>query len=353
MNDSSLSNEKSFWEIECPEIIGESDAIKSVEEKIKKVADKNVTVLIRGESGTGKELVARNIHCKSQRKEENFVHVNCAALPSELLESELFGYRKGAFTGATYNKLGRFEKANRGIFFLDEIGALSHSLQAKILQILEDKKMSRLGGINDIPIDVRIIAATNSNLEEKITKGDFRTDLYYRLNVISIEVPPLRDRKDDIPALTNHFMDKFCDELGKKDCIQIDDSVKEHFQKYDWPGNVRELENIIKGIIALQKTDFVYADLKLGKPADKEEECLDAKSRNLFQIWDDRKIKEMINDRRDINLKTIRGYYIADVERQAICKALELTQWNRKSAAQLLRVSYKTLLNRIDEYNIV
>ena len=326
--------------------------IKSVKEKIKRLSDKNVTVLIRGESGTGKELVARNIHCNSRRKEENFVHVNCAALPSELLESELFGYRRGAFTGATYNKLGRFEKANRGTFFLDEIGALSHSLQAKILQILEDKKMSRLGGVNDIPVDVRIIAATNSNLEEKILKGDFRTDLYYRLNVISIEVPPLRERKEDIPVLTQHFMNKFCDGL-RKDCIQIDDSVKEHFQKYDWPGNVRELENIMKGIIALQNTDIVYADLTLGNVADNEEEYLDAKSRNLFQIWDDSRINELINNRRDICLKTIRGHYIADVERQAICKALELTQWNRKSAAQLLRVSYKTLLNRIEEYNIV
>ena len=352
MNDALLSKENSPEEIECPEIIGNSDAIKFVKEKIKRVSNKNVTVLIRGESGTGKELVARNIHCSSQRKEENLVHVNCAALPSELLESELFGYRRGAFTGATYNKLGRFEKANRGTFFLDEIGALSHSLQAKILQILEDKQMSRLGGVNDIPVDVRIIAATNSNLEEKISKGDFRTDLYYRLNVISIEVPPLRDRKEDIPALTKYFMDKFCDELGK-DCVKIDASVNKHFQKYDWPGNVRELENIIKGIIALQKTDIVYADLKMGNAADNKEEYLDEKGRNLFQIWDDRRINELINHRRDISLKTIRGHYIAEVERQAIYKALEITQWNRKSAAQLLQVSYKTLLNRIEEYNIV
>jgi len=352
MNDSLLSKEKSFYEIECPEIVGESKAIQSIKKKIQQVCDKNVTVLILGESGTGKELVARNIHCKSKRKEENFIHVNCATLPNELLESELFGYQKGAFTGATYNKLGRFEKANRGTFFLDEIGALSHSLQAKILQILEDKKMSKLGSINDIPINVRILAATNANLEEKITKGSFRTDLYYRLNVISIEVPPLRERKEDIVPLTKHFMGKFCNEL-KKDRIHFDVSVKEHLQKYDWPGNVRELENIIKGVIALQKTDMVYTDLKLGKVVDKEKEGLVAKSRNLFQIWDDRKIKEQINGRSDISLKTIRGQYIADVERRVICKALELTQWNRKSAAQLLRVSYKTLLNRIEEYNIL
>ncbi len=230
MNKSLQAKEKSIREIRCPEIVGESNAIKSIKEKIKKVADKNVTVLIRGESGTGKELVARNIHFLSERNEENFVHVNCAALPNELLESELFGYRKGAFTGAVYNKLGRLEKANRGTFFLDEIGALGHSLQAKILQILEDKKLSRLGSINDIPIDIRIIAATNSNLEGRIVKKDFRSDLYYRLNVITIEVPPLRERKDDIILLTNYFMDKYCNEL-EKDHINIDDSIKEHFQK--------------------------------------------------------------------------------------------------------------------------
>ena len=352
MNDSLLSKEQMISKTECPEIVGESEAIKSVKEKIKRVSDKNVTVLILGESGTGKDLVARNIHCKSQRKEENFVHVNCAALPGELVESELFGYQKGAFTGAQYDKQGRVERANRGTFFLDEIGALSYSLQAKILQILEDKEMSKLGGVDTTLIDVRIIAATNSNLEEKITKGEFRSDLFYRLNVISIEAPPLRKRKEDIALLTNHFMDKFCNELGKEP-VRLDDSVKEHFQKYDWPGNVRELENIIKGIIVLQKIDIVYSDLKLGKVADKEEEGVEAESRNLFQIWDDRKINTMINDRGDISLKAIRGKYIADVERQAICKALELTQWNRKGAAQLLRVSYKTFLNRMKEYNVV
>jgi transcriptional regulator with PAS, ATPase and Fis domain len=352
MKKSLLTKEKSIREIECPEIVGESNAIKSIKEKIKKVADKNVTVLIRGESGAGKELVARNIHFLSKRNEENFVHVDCAALPNELLESELFGYRKGAFTGAVYNKLGRLEKANRGTFFLDEIGALSHSLQAKILQILEDKKLSKLGSINDIPIDIRIIAATNSNLEERIVKKDFRSDLYYRLNVISIEVPPLRERKDDIILLTNYFMDKFCNEL-EKDRIHIDDSIKEHFQKYDWPGNVRELENIIKGIIALQKTDIAFTDLKLREVSDKEGECLESKGRNLYQIWDDGEIKEWINDRRDISLKTLRRQYIAEVERQAIYQALELTQWNRKSAAKLLRVSYKTLLTRVEEFNLM
>jgi len=351
MNEFFLSKKQSFLDTGYPVIIGESKAVDLVKEKIEKVGDKNVTVLIRGESGTGKELVARSLHLRSKRKDENFVYVNCAALPDELLESELFGYTKGAFTGASHDKPGRFEKANRGTIFLDEIGSLSLSLQAKILQVLEDQKLSRLGSVNETPIDVRIIAATNSNLEERIVKGAFRSDLYYRLNIISIIVPPLRERKEDIFPLMNYFMDKFCNEL-KKDPIHIDDSVKEHFQKYHWPGNVRELENIIKGIIALQKTDIVYNDLKLGRMTDEEEEDLGAKSSDLFQIWDDRKIKQLTNGNREICLKTIRRQYIAEVERGAILRALESTRWNRKNAAELLQVSYKTLLNRIKEFDL-
>jgi len=346
------SSKKPFWNAEYPVIVGESEAIRSVKERIEKVSDKNVTVLIRGESGTGKELVARAIHLGSKRKEQGFVLVNCAALPSELLESELFGYTKGAFTGATHDKPGKFEMAHRGTIFLDEIGSLSLPLQAKILQVLEDHKVSRLGSVDETPIDVRIIAATNSNLEEGIVKGTFRTDLYYRLNVISIEVPLLRERKEDILLLTGYFMDKYSNEL-KKDRLHIDDSLKEHFQKYHWPGNVREVENIIKGIIALQKTDMAYTDLKLREETDKDEEDLRSKSGDFYEIWDDRKIKQLIKDNGNVCLRTIRGQYVAEVEKRAICKALELTHWNRKSAAELLQVSYKTLLNRIEEFKLM
>ena len=295
-------------------IVGESNAINSVKENIEKVSDKNVTVLIRGESGTGKESVARSIHFRSKRNGENFVQVNCAALPSGLLESELFGYSKGAFTGASYNRAGKFERANRGTIFLDEIGALNLSLQSKVLQILEDQKLSRLGSIKETPINVRIIAATNSNLEDKISEATFRSDLYYRLNVISIVVPPLRERKEDIFPLTDYFMDKYCNEL-KKDRIHLDDSIKEHFQRYHWPGNVRQLENIIKKIIALQKTDTVYTDLKLGEVTDNEGEGLGSESSSLYQMWDDRKIDQLIKGKRDICLKTIRGHYTAEVEK--------------------------------------
>ena len=334
-----------------PVMIGESAAMNSIREDIAKVSDKQVTVLIRGESGTGKELVARAIHLGSKRREESFVHVNCAALPSELLESELFGYSKGAFTGATYNKAGRFEKAHKGTIFLDEIGSLSVPLQAKILQVLEDGRISRLGSIKETPVDVRIIAATNSNLEESIVQGTFRNDLFYRLNVIAIRVPSLRERKEDIGLLTEYFMQKYCNELGKKP-LHIDKGIEGYFQRYHWPGNVRELENIIKGMIALQKKDIVYSELKLEEDAFVEEKGVGSRITVLAQVWDDRKIKQMLRGKKDIPLKTITGQYVAEVEGKAIYQALELTRWNRKKAAELLQVSYKTLLNRIDEFDL-
>jgi two-component system response regulator AtoC len=334
-----------------PEIVGESAAIESVKEQIAKVSDKNVTVLILGESGTGKELVARAIHFGSRRREESFVHVNCAALPSELLESELFGYTKGAFTGATYNKAGRFERANRGTIFLDEIGSLSVPLQAKILQVLEDETISRLGSVRETPIDVRIVAATNSHLEAKILEGTFRSDLFYRLNVISIVVPPLRERKEDIDLLVDYFMEKYCIELGKK-CVPIGKDIRDYFQRYPWPGNIRELENIIRGIIALQKTDVVYGELKLAEGTGAQGEELRSRVTTLSQVWDERKIKQLIKGKKDIPLKAITKQYVAEVEREAIYKALDRTRWNRKKAAELLQISYKTLLNRIDEFDL-
>ena len=334
-----------------PDIIGESAAIESVKEKIAKVTDKNVTVLIRGESGTGKELVAQAIHFGSKRREESFVHVNCAALPGELLESELFGYTKGAFTGATYNKAGRFERANKGTIFLDEIDSLSVPLQAKILQVLEDEMISRLGSVRETPIDVRILAATNSNLEEKIAQGAFRSDLFYRLNVISIVAPTLRERKEDIDLLVDYFMEKYCIELGKKR-VPMGKDIRDHFQRYLWPGNIRELENIIKGIIALQKTDIVYSELKLVEGAGAQGEELRSRVTILSQAWDERKIKQLIKGKKDIPLKAITKQYVAEVEKEAIFKALDHTRWNRKKAAELLQISYKTLLNRIDEFDL-
>ncbi|MFW6148156.1 MAG: sigma-54 interaction domain-containing protein [Thermodesulfobacteriota bacterium] len=336
---------------EYPIIIGESGAIKAVREKIQKVSDKKVTVLILGESGTGKELVARAIHLGSKRSLEAFIQVNCAAIPNELLESELLGFTKGAFTGATHNRQGKFEMANKGTILLDEIGALSLPLQSKILQVLEDNTVSRLGSVEETPIDVRILAATNSNLEEEIAHGTFRSDLYYRLNVISITLPPLRERKEDIDPLINYFMDKYCREL-QKDSVHITDDQKEHINQYHWPGNVRELENMIKGVVALQKADLIH-DLKYEEPLSKNDQPASPQVRYHFQGWDDRKIEQLMKESGVSSLKIIRSQYVAEVEKRAIKQALEMTHWNRKKAAALLKVSYKTLLNRIEEFKLV
>jgi transcriptional regulator with PAS, ATPase and Fis domain len=348
---SAPQSQEAPYTTEYPDIIGESDAIKSVREKIQKVSDKKVTVLILGESGTGKELVAKAIHLGSKRSEQSFVQVNCAAIPNELLESELFGFTKGAFTGATHNRSGKFENANNGTILLDEIGALSLPLQSKILQVLEDNKVSRLGSVEETPIDVRILAATNSNLNEEIVKGTFRSDLYYRLNVISITLPPLRERKDDVDLLTDYFMDKYCMEL-KKDPVHIDEAQKEHIRQYHWPGNVRELENTVKGIVALQKTDIING-LNLEAMPNREMENLSPRGSYPFQRWDDRKIEQLMKESGVSSLKIIRGQYVAEIEKRAIKQALELTHWNRKKAAELLKVSYKTILNRIEEFKLV
>jgi len=342
---------ESLYPPEYPVIVGESEAVKSVKEKIKKVSDKKVTVLILGESGTGKELVARAIHLGSKRSRQSFIQVNCAAIPNELLESELLGFTKGAFTGASHNRQGKFEMANKGTILLDEIAALNLPLQSKILQVLEDNTVARLGSVEETPIDVRILAATNSNLEEEIAHGTFRSDLYYRLNVISITLPPLRERKEDIDLLIDYFMDKYCREL-QKDPVPIDEHQKGHMQEYHWPGNVRELENMMKGIIALQKADMIN-DLKSEGPINRREQQAGPQGSYPFQRWDDRKIEQLMKESGVTSLKTIRGQYVAEVEKRAIKQALELTRWNRKKAAALLKVSYKTLLNRIDEFKLV
>jgi transcriptional regulator with PAS, ATPase and Fis domain len=348
----SISRSNEYLEsAEYPVIIGESNAIKSVREKIRKVSDKKVTVLILGESGTGKELVARAIHLGSQRSEQSFIQVNCAAIPNELLESELFGFSKGAFTGATHDKQGKFEMANKGTILLDEISTLSLPLQAKILQALEDNTVSRLGSVQETPIDVRVLAATNSNLEDEIIKGTFKTDLYYRINVIAITLPPLRERKEDIDLLTDYFMDKYCKDL-KKDPVPIDEAQKTHLRRYHWPGNVRELENTVKGVVALQRVDIING-LKLEDIHNLRAQSVSPHGSYPFQGWDEHKIEQLMEANGVTSLKVIRGHYIAEVEKRVIQQALESTHWNRKKAAALLRVSYKTLLNRIEEFKLV
>lgn len=237
-------------------IIGESEPIKNVFQLINAISDSNINVLVRGESGTGKELVAKAIHYRSSRSDKPFIAINCAALPETLLQSELFGHEKGAFTNAYAQKRGKLEMADGGTVFLDEIGDMDLSIQAKVLRVLQEKEFNRIGSNEDIKVDIRIIAATNRNLEEAIQKKEFREDLYYRLNVITIKMPPLRERKDDIPLLVDHFLKKYSKE-HQKPAPTLSLEALEALQKYDWEGNVRELENIINYCVVLSKEQFI------------------------------------------------------------------------------------------------
>ncbi len=243
-----------FQDVKEIGLIGESNEIKKVISLIKKVAPTDSTVLITGESGVGKELVAKAIHLNSRRKNNKFLSINCAALPETLLESELFGYEKGAFTGADRDKPGMFELANKGTLFLDEIGEMPLSMQAKLLRVLQDLKIRRLGGREDINVDVRIVCATNRDIEKEVREGRFREDLYYRINVFKIEVPPLRKRRNDIPVLLNHFISKFSGKLGIKKPAVSSEFLK-YLEDYDFPGNVRELENIVERALTIMDED--------------------------------------------------------------------------------------------------
>jgi two-component system, NtrC family, response regulator AtoC len=333
-----------------PVIIGQSREIRNIRQKIRNVSDKDITVLITGETGTGKELIARSLHYHSSRCKGPLVKVNCGALPDELLESEIFGFQRGAFTGAHKDKPGRLEMANDGTLFVDEIGDLSLSLQVKFLQVLEGREVSRLGGIRDKIIDTRVVAATNSNLWKKVREGTFRKDIYYRLNVMTINAPPLRMRKDDIHLLTHYFMNKYCFEFKRK-FINIPDKIFDFFLKYQWPGNVREIENVIRRAIALRDWSFVYKELDLKKMAPESEKITSSDGDSTSLVWNDDRVQKFFKDE-DFSLRKVRKAYVSEAERHAILKALEETQWNRKEAAQLLKVSYKTLLNRIDEFDL-
>jgi two-component system nitrogen regulation response regulator NtrX len=238
------------------EIIGGSAALADIQQKICSVAPTNGRVLICGESGTGKELVARAIHQQSPRREKPFVEVNCAAIPEDLIESELFGHEKGSFTGATAKRRGKFEIGDGGTIFLDEVGDMSLRTQAKVLRVLEEQRFERVGGVESITVDVRVLAASNKDLEEEIRAGRFREDLYYRLNVVPLNVPPLRERGNDIPLLANHFLREFCAEYGRREKT-ISASAMEVLKDYHWPGNVRELKNLIERLIIMVSSNTI------------------------------------------------------------------------------------------------
>lgn len=333
---------------DIPIIIGESSGIREIREKIKRVADKNITVLITGETGTGKELVAQAVHYYSLRNKGPFVKINCGSLPEELLESEVFGFQKGAFTDAHKNKPGRIEEAHQGTLFIDEIGNLSLSLQAKFLQVLEDKTFSRLGSVGDTIVDTRVIAATNADLSAKVSDLTFRKDLFYRLNVVNIYVPPLRDRKSDIPLLVHFFLSKYCFDL-KKEILDVPGKVMDFFNNYHWPGNVREVENITRRSIIMRDWSFVFDELK---QVEKQEAKKDI-SEPIFPHanWNQERLNQYF-DEDNISLKMITKAYVSEAEKEAIINTLCRTDWNRKKASKLLGVSYKTLLNRINEFQI-
>ncbi|MEK7308334.1 MAG: sigma-54 dependent transcriptional regulator [Nitrospirota bacterium] len=310
-----------------PSIIGKSPLMQEVAHNIQKVAPAKTTALLLGESGTGKELFARAIHFLSPRKEHPFVPINCAAIPRELLESELFGYEKGAFTGAEDKKLGKFELADKGTVFLDEIGEMDMSLQSKVLRTLQEGEIERVGGTKPIKVDVRIIAASNKNLEAAVANKSFREDLFYRLSVFPIAIPPLRERKEDIPALIEHFISKYSAEMKIKQKNISSDAI-DMLKNYLWKGNVRELENLIERALILCDGDIItQKEIRLNP-----------------QHFSDIPL--------DGTLEEVTKAALRIAESQRIKKALEETHGNKSRAAELLKVSYKTLLTKIKEYKI-
>ncbi|MBW2694454.1 MAG: sigma-54-dependent Fis family transcriptional regulator, partial [Deltaproteobacteria bacterium] len=322
-------------------LTGDNVKMREIRDIIEQVADTDITVLIRGESGTGKEVVARTLFQLSGRRDQPFVKVNCAALPSELLESELFGFEKGAFTGAHKRKLGKFEYANHGTIFLDEISEMHPSLQAKLLQVLQDGEFSRLGSESDVNVDTRIIAATNRNLEDAVADGSFREDLYYRLNVVTVHLPPLRDRRDAVPLLVEQFLQKN-NEQYRKDVAHLSPETMEIFAKYHWPGNVRELENMVRRMVVLGNEAAVVEEIKLsGTRLQEREEAND--SLDLGALGAD------FSDAQGIDLKAISRRAAQLAEKGVIEKVLTETRWNRKEAALRLQISYKALLYKMKE----
>ena len=311
-------------------IVGASGALTSVLEIVRKVARSNTTVLIRGETGTGKELIAGAIHHNSHRSGRNFVKVNCAALQENLLESELFGHEKGAFTGADKQRVGRFEQADGGTLFLDEIGDMSPNTQAKILRVLQEHEFERLGGTRTLRSDVRVITATNRNLPQMVANGQFREDLYYRLNVVSIEMPPLRERKDDVGALATFFLRRFASELKKRVDGLSPDALK-LLMRYNWPGNIRELENSIERAVLLSDgSQVTSSDLRLG------ELSTSAPSSDGSPVV---KIPPT-------------GIALEEIERQALIEALKMSNWVQKDAAELLSISPRVMNYKIKTLNI-
>jgi len=313
-------------------LIGKSKAMQHVHDLIIKVAENDsVNVLITGESGTGKELVAREIHERSSRADMPFVPINCSAIPESLLESEIFGYEKGAFTGAVSSREGKFKRANGGTVFLDEIADMPLSMQVKLLRVIQDREVTPVGGDEPISVNIRIISATNKNIEELIKKGQFRDDLFYRLNVIPIHIPPLRERKEDIPLLVQHIINRLNIKL-KKNVTSLPDEIMKKLCEYSFPGNVRELENMLERAFIISGSDMLNIQ-------------------HFPMLNNISNISELKNQ--PFNLKEAVKQAKKEVEKKIIEKTLKQTNWNRLKAAKILGVDYKTLRNKLKELNIV
>jgi two-component system response regulator AtoC len=313
-------------------ILEGSSTMQALRSMIDSIADTDATVLIRGETGSGKDFVARAIHAQSPRRRGPFVTVNCAALPAGLLESELFGHEKGAFTGAYRRKLGQFECAAGGTIYLDEIAELPIALQAKLLHVLQDLRFAHVGGQGTIAVDTRVIAATNRDLEKAMERGEFRVDLYYRLNVVEIRVPPLRERRDEIPTLATRFLSRFNEHYGRHK--QLSPETMTRLTAYAWSGNVRELENVIQRMVVLSDGEQAF-------------EALAAHGRGGSAAAP-AAAPPMAEGLRDIARRAAR-----EAERKALAEVLERVRWNRAEASRILKVSYKTLLQKIAQCGLI
>lgn len=311
-------------------MFGTTRAMHAVRERIRKIASSNLPVLIHGESGTGKDIVARMIHGMSPWNSGPWVKVNCPAIPGTLLESELFGYEKGAFTGAYGAKPGRVEMANRGTLFLDEISELDYPLQSKLLQLLQDGQFCRIGATEDKKVEVRVVCATNRELEKEVDAGRFRQDLYYRINVVNIHMVPLRERADDVPALVQYFLDIYNEKYNTR-TRPVSPQLITQLQRYHWPGNIRELENLMRRYSILGTEDAVTSELQ-------------PKRQTFFD--DDIPLDG------PISLKKITRQAVLDIERKVILKVLQANHWNRKKAARALNISYRALLYKIRDVGL-
>ncbi|MHB1794764.1 MAG: sigma 54-interacting transcriptional regulator [Acidobacteriaceae bacterium] len=333
-----------------PAMVGANPRMAEIRNTVEKVAGTDVTVLVRGESGVGKEVIARLLFEYSRRRQKPFIKVNCAAIPHDLLESELFGYEAGAFTGAVRDKPGKFELANHGTLFLDEIAEMHPMLQAKLLHVLQDGTFSRLGAKRDVAVDVRVVCATNKLLEERVREGLFREDLLYRINVVTIFLPPLRERRDEIPALTEYMLRKYAIQYGRP-LRRFSTEVARRMTEYDWPGNIRELENLCKRFVIVGSETQILRELSSHEPAGSHSSQAsgDIANPQSKQAADS---ATSPSPAADISLLEIGRRAAWEAERHAIQEMLEVTHWNRREASRRLHVSYKALLNKIKQMQL-